>query len=73
MLFYVFNLLLQNYIFTFDIVRQQIVNLPLLSKSKTVLSAVQRGLQEVVEVFSFLFSCKGDDKGASFIIFFLTT
>ena len=34
------------------------------------LSAVQRGLQEVVEVFSFLFSCKGDDKGASFIIFF---
>ena len=37
------------------------------------LTAVQRGLQEVVEVFSFLFSCKGDDKGASFIIFFLTT
>ena len=37
------------------------------------LTAVQRGLQEVVEVFSFLFSGKGDDKGASVIIFFLTT
>ena len=36
MLFYVFNLLLQNYIFTFDTVKQQIANLPLLSKSKTV-------------------------------------
>ena len=36
MLFYAFNLLLQNYIFTFDTVRQQIVNHPLLSKSKTV-------------------------------------
>jgi len=37
------------------------------------LTAVQRGLQEVVEVFSFLFSGKGDDKGTSVIIFFLTT
>ena len=36
MLFYIFNLFFLNYIFTFDIIKQQIVNLPLLSKSKTV-------------------------------------
>ena len=36
MLFYIFNLFFLNYIFIFDIVKQQIVNLPLLSKSKTV-------------------------------------
>ena len=36
MLFYIFNLFFLNYIFTFDIIKQQIANLPLLSKSKTV-------------------------------------
>ena len=34
MLFYVFNLLLQNYILTFDTVRQQIANLPLLPRAR---------------------------------------
>ena len=50
-------------------IKQQIANL-LFFQEQDCLTAVQRGLQEVVEVFSFLFSGKGDDKGASFIIFF---
>ena len=72
MLFYIFNLFFIKLYFTFDIIKQQIANLPLLQE-QDCLTAVQRGLQEVVEVFSFLFSGKGDDKGASFYLFFLTT
>ena len=72
MLFYAFNLLLQNYIFTFGIVNNRL-QIFLFFQEQDCLTAVQRGLQEVVEVFSFLFSGKGDDKGISVIIFFLTT
>ena len=57
MLFYIFNLFFLNYIFTFDIIKQQIANL-LFFQEQDCLTAVQRGLQEVVEVFSFLFSGK---------------
>ena len=34
MLFYIFNLFFLNYIFIFDIVKQQIANLPLLSRAR---------------------------------------
>ena len=46
------------------------MGIPSLSKVLGVLTSSFIGKEEV---FSFLFSCKGDDKGTSFIIFFLTT
>ena len=68
-----YQLLLWNYIITFDNENDNRLQIFLFFQEQDCLTAVQRGLQEVVEVFSFLFSGKGDDKGASFIIFFLTT
>ena len=55
---------------TFDNENDNRLQIFLFFQEQDCLTAVQRGLQEVVEVFSFLFSGKGDDKGASFIIFF---
>ena len=56
MLFYVFNLLLQKYLFTFDNENDNRLQIFLFFQEQDCLTAVQRGLQEVVEVFSFLFS-----------------
>ena len=73
MLFYIFNLFFLNYIFTFETIKTTDCESSSSFQEQDCLTAVQRGLQEVVEVFSFLFSGKGDDKGTSVIIFFLTT
>ena len=60
----------KKYLSTFGIVKQQIANLPLLSRARLFKQPYRGVLQEVVEVFVFLFSGKGDDKGASFNHFF---
>ena len=58
---------------TFDNENDNRLQIFLFFQEQDCLTAVQRGLQEVVEVFSFLVFYNiniGDDKGASFIIFF---
>ena len=70
MLFYVFRLFLLKHLFIFDIVKTTDCKSSSSSKSKTVHQPYRGDFKKLPEVFSFLFSGKGDDKGASFIIFF---
>ena len=72
MLFYVFRLFLLKHLFIFDIIKTTDCKSSSSSKSKTVHQPYRGDFKKLPEVFSFLFSCdlSGDDKGASFIVFF---
>ena len=56
MLFYVFNLLLQNYIFTFDTIKTTDCKSSSSSKEQDCFTATRRGdFKTLLGVFSFLF------------------